>query len=66
MTQGRHTALIAGYTGAVGSALARELAGRAEWRVYGLARRPPADPEPAGTGEPRRHGSSRPARWCRA
>ena len=50
---GRHTALIAGYTGAVGSALARELAGRAEWRVYGLARRPPADPEPAGTVEAR-------------
>ena len=39
MTHGRHTALIAGYTGAVGGALARELTGRAEWRVYGLARR---------------------------
>ena len=51
MTQARHTALIAGYTGAVGSALARELAGRGEWRVYGLARRPPAV-GPVGTGEP--------------
>ena len=39
--QGRHTALIAGYTGAVGSALARELATRADWQVYGLSRRPP-------------------------
>ena len=47
VTHGRYTALIAGYTGAVGGALARELAGRAEWRVYGLARR-----APAGTGLP--------------
>ena len=43
---GRFTALIAGYTGAVGGALARELAGRAEWQVYGLARRPPAAAAP--------------------
>ena len=42
LAQRRYTALIAGYTGAVGGALARELAGRGEWRVYGLARRPPA------------------------
>ena len=28
----RYTALIAGYTGAVGGALVRELASRAEWR----------------------------------
>ena len=48
MTQVRYTALIAGYTGAVGSALARELAGRAEWRVYGLARRRPPDPAMPG------------------
>ena len=34
MTEARYTALIAGYTGAVGGALARELAGRGEWRVY--------------------------------
>ena len=51
-SQGRHTALIAGYTGAVGGALARELAGRTEWRVYGLARRPLDHPEPAGQGAP--------------
>jgi NAD(P)-dependent dehydrogenase (short-subunit alcohol dehydrogenase family) len=38
----RYTALIAGYTGAVGGALARELAGRSEWTVYGLARHPAA------------------------
>ena len=52
MTRVRYTALIAGYTGAVGGALARELAGRAEWRVYGMARRPAADPAPADTGGP--------------
>ena len=48
LTQARYTALIAGYTGAVGGALARELAGRGEWRVYGLARRAPVAAEPAG------------------
>ncbi|MDE0448807.1 MAG: NAD-dependent epimerase/dehydratase family protein [Spirochaetaceae bacterium] len=52
MTKGRYTALIAGYTGAVGGALARDLAGRAEWRVYGLARHPPAAVQPAATSEP--------------
>ena len=49
-TQGRYTALIAGYTGTVGGALARELAGRSDWQVYGLARRLPAADHPAGTG----------------
>ena len=49
---GRFTALIAGYTGAVGGALARELAGHAEWQVYGLARRPAAAAAAAGTGAP--------------
>ena len=48
VTQVRYTALIAGYTGAVGGALARELAGRAEWQVYGLARRAPVAAKPAG------------------
>ena len=40
----RRVALIAGVSGAVGAALARELVSRAEWRVYGLARRPPSTP----------------------
>jgi len=35
-------ALIAGVTGAIGSALARELALRGEWRVLGISRRAPA------------------------
>ena len=50
VSQGRHTALIAGYTGAVGGALARELAGRGEWQVYGLARHAPAAGLPGVTG----------------
>ncbi len=37
-------ALIAGVTGAIGSAVARELAGRDDWRVIGLSRR--ASPSP--------------------
>ena len=37
-------ALIAGVTGAIGSALARELAARDDWQVYGLSRR--ASPAP--------------------
>ncbi len=38
------TALIAGATGAIGSALVRHLATRQDWRVTGLSRRPPAEP----------------------
>ena len=49
-TPGRYTALIAGYTGAVGGALARELAARADWQVYGLSRRPPVADLPGVTG----------------
>ena len=37
-------AVVAGVTGAVGSAIARELASSGEWTVAGLSRRPPADP----------------------
>lgn len=44
-----HVALIAGVSGAVGSALARELAARDEWSVYGIARRAPANPIDAVT-----------------
>ena len=50
VTQGPYTALIAGYTGAVGGALARELAARADWRVYGLSRRPPVADLPGVAG----------------
>ena len=39
-----HVALIAGVSGAVGSALARELSSKAEWSVYGIARRAPTTP----------------------
>lgn len=38
------SALIAGVTGAVGRALARELASSGEWRILGLSRTPPANP----------------------
>lgn len=37
-------AVIAGVTGAVGSAIARELASSGEWAVAGLSRNPPRDP----------------------
>ena len=40
----KHVALIAGITGAVGSALARELSSRDEWIVFGLSRNPPSVP----------------------
>ena len=40
----KHVALIAGITGAVGSALARELSSRDEWIVFGLSRNPPSSP----------------------
>ena len=40
----KHVALIAGITGAVGSALARELSSRDEWIVFGLSRNPPSLP----------------------
>ena len=36
-----YTALIAGATGAVGAALARELAQSAQWRVLGISRNQP-------------------------
>lgn len=40
-----HIALIAGVSGAVGAAIARELATRPEWqKIYGLARREPRTP----------------------
>ena len=39
--QHKFVALIAGVSGAVGSTLARELASKEEWTVYGIARRPP-------------------------
>ena len=38
------TALIAGVTGAVGRALAREFASSGRWTLLGMSRRPPADP----------------------
>jgi len=38
----QNTALIAGVTGAIGSAVARELAQHEDWSVYGLSRRAPA------------------------
>ncbi len=44
MTVPRHTALVAGATGAVGSALVRELAASSAWSVLALSRRPPAAP----------------------
>ena len=37
-------ALIAGVSGAIGSALAKQLAGAPEWTVYGISRRPPTNP----------------------
>ena len=37
-------ALIAGATGAIGSAVARELAPKAEWTVYGISRNKPSAP----------------------
>lgn len=40
----KFVALIAGATGAVGTALARELASRDEWFVHGIARRTPVSP----------------------
>ncbi len=40
----RFTALIAGATGAIGGALARELGRRPEWEVVGVSRRKPASP----------------------
>ena len=40
----KHVALIAGITGAVGSALAKELSSRDEWVVFGLSRNPPSAP----------------------
>ena len=40
----KHVALIAGASGAVGTALAKELVSRDEWKVYGISRRAPASP----------------------
>ena len=37
-------AVVAGVTGAVGSAIARELASSDEWTIAGLSRNPPKDP----------------------
>ena len=37
----KYTALIAGVTGAIGSAVARELSAHADWHVFGLSRKPP-------------------------
>ena len=37
----QYVALIGGASGAVGTALARELSLRKEWKVYGFARRAP-------------------------
>ena len=37
-------AVVAGVTGAVGSAIARELASSGGWTIAGLSRNPPADP----------------------
>ena len=37
----QYVALIGGASGAVGTALARELSLREEWKVYGFARRAP-------------------------
>ena len=39
-----YVGLIAGATGAIGSALARELGPREDWTVYGASRRRPDDP----------------------
>lgn len=44
MSERKYTALIAGSSGAVGSALAQELASRPSWRVIGLSRRAPLTP----------------------
>ena len=40
----KHVALIGGITGAVGSALARELCSRNNWEVHGLSRNAPTRP----------------------
>ena len=40
----KHVALIGGITGAVGSALARELCSRNNWEVNGLSRNAPTRP----------------------
>ena len=46
MSGAKYTAVIAGASGAVGSALAQELAAREEWQVIGLSRQvPKAAPE---------------------
>ena len=37
----KYVALIGGVSGAVGTALARELSSRKEWKVYGFSRRKP-------------------------
>ena len=37
-------AVVAGVTGAVGSAIARELASSGDWTIAGLSRNPPTDP----------------------
>ena len=37
----QHVALIAGVTGAIGSALARELSSTHDWKVLGVSRRKP-------------------------
>ncbi|MFT5112076.1 MAG: nucleoside-diphosphate-sugar epimerase [Parasphingorhabdus sp.] len=40
----QYVALIAGITGAIGSALARELGQRSDWKVLGVSRHQPATP----------------------
>ncbi|NKB76508.1 MAG: NAD-dependent epimerase/dehydratase family protein [Gammaproteobacteria bacterium] len=40
----KYIALIAGATGAIGSALARQLSPNKEWKVYGVSRHTPQDP----------------------
>ena len=40
----KYNGIIAGVTGAIGSALARELAQREDWNVYGISRRSSASP----------------------
>ena len=39
-----YVALIAGVTGAIGSALARQLGPQDQWKVYGISRNPPTAP----------------------
>ena len=67
-------AVIAGVTGAVGGAVARELASSGDWTVAGLSRSPPKSPvagveylsadlaEPSGAG--RRSPDTRTPRTC--